>query len=149
MQTDWNCHYWCHGDEELSNPNGVCGQAAERDSPSEVNITHFPWQVQVLGRRRGGYEFVCSGALLVRLWSSRIKTEMQSNPVGTSILGDFIQLRFTALHRLYCLVTALPQTEQIPRHHCRTMLWHQLRCKLHSRPRELQDRRGQEQGRIV
>ena len=68
LQTEWKCHYWCHGDEESSDPNGDCGQAAERDSNSDddVDITHFPWQVQVLARRRGGYEFVCSGALLVR-----------------------------------------------------------------------------------
>ena len=61
---DWKCHYWCHSEEE--SPDAECGRAAERESPSsEVDITHFPWQVQILRRSRGGYEFVCSGALVV------------------------------------------------------------------------------------
>ena len=61
---DWKCHYWCHGEEESSDPNADCGQAAERGS--DVDIAHFPWQVQILARRRGGYEFVCGGALVSR-----------------------------------------------------------------------------------
>jgi hypothetical protein len=64
--SDWQCLFWCQSNAR-TNDDCPCGEAKVpmikmiRDT---AVINEFPWQVQVLERRRGGFQFVCSGALL-------------------------------------------------------------------------------------
>ena len=64
--SDWNCYFWCTPDIK-TNDQCECGEPNKMDSANEqdeLSVMEIPWQIQVLKEMNGGFEFICSGALL-------------------------------------------------------------------------------------
>lgn len=62
LSQEWDCFFWCTPDFK-ANHECDCGKADKVESKS---ISAIPWQIQVLKENNGGFEFVCSGALLAK-----------------------------------------------------------------------------------